>query len=242
MPASMISPDTGSRWKLSGSSTAMGAIGPMPGSTPISVPISAPASAKPRLAGVSATPKPVARWSKSSMGSKIRPDRDGQSEPLDEDRPGEEDQAERRGRRFPRLDAARGEAADPDQQKNCDHEAEPFERQAECDKARGDNENRPQPRQCAALGRSVAVGFAQSLHQNDGAEPHQNPAQQPRHVAGAHAQRRADGIIARKPQPERRDADEHEPGQHVLAREDAPRGMVKSGGGSHAALGLIALS
>jgi hypothetical protein len=126
--------------------------------------------------------------------------------------------------------------------RKCDHEAEPFQRQAECDKARGDNEDRPQPRQCAALGRPVAVGFAQSLHQNDGAEPHQNPAQQPRHVAGAHAQRRADRIIAREPQPERRDTDEHEPGQHVLAREDAQRGLVKSGGGSHAALGLIALS
>ena len=42
----MIRPDTGSRWKVSGSSIAMVAIGPMPGSTPISVPISAPASAK----------------------------------------------------------------------------------------------------------------------------------------------------------------------------------------------------
>ena len=57
----MIRPDTGSRWKVSGNSIAMVAIGPMPGSTPISVPISAPRSAKPRLAGVSATPKPVAR-------------------------------------------------------------------------------------------------------------------------------------------------------------------------------------
>ena len=61
----MIRPDTGSRWKVSGSSIAMVAIGPMPGSTPISVPISAPISAKPRLAGVSATAKPVARLASS---------------------------------------------------------------------------------------------------------------------------------------------------------------------------------
>ena len=63
----MIRPDTGSRWKVSGNSIAMVAIGPMPGSTPISVPISAPTSAKPRFAGVIATPKPVARWSSSSI-------------------------------------------------------------------------------------------------------------------------------------------------------------------------------
>src|SRR4051812_8594379 len=116
MPASMISPDTGSRWNVSGSSIAMVAIGPMPGSTPISVPISAPASAKPRLASVSATPKPVARWSMSSIGSKIRPDGDRQSQPLDEDRPGQRDEADGRGEHFPRLDPARGKTADADQQ------------------------------------------------------------------------------------------------------------------------------
>ena len=63
----MIRPDTGSRWKVSGSSIAMVAIGPMPGSTPISVPTMAPMNAKPRLAGVSATPKPMARLSKNSI-------------------------------------------------------------------------------------------------------------------------------------------------------------------------------
>src|SRR5439155_20806301 len=103
MPASMMRPPVGSRWNVSGNSIAMVAIGPMPGSTPISVPISAPASAKPRLAGVAAMPKPVARLSSSSIGSKIRPDGDGQSEPLDEDGPGEDDQAERRKQHLPRL-------------------------------------------------------------------------------------------------------------------------------------------
>src|SRR5712691_11667477 len=135
MPASMIRPESGSRWKVSGKSIAMVAIGPMPGRTPISVPISAPASAKPRLAGVAATPKPVARLSRSSIGSKIRPDGNRQSEPLDEDRPGQDDQAKRRGEHFPRLDPARRKAPDPDQQQDRDHEAEPFEREAEHDQA-----------------------------------------------------------------------------------------------------------
>src|SRR5439155_12639980 len=160
MPASMIRPETGSRWKVSGNSIAMVAIGPMPGSTPISVPISAPASAKPRLAGVAATPKPVARLSRSSIGSEIRPNRDGQSEPLDEDRPGEDDQAERREQHLPRLDPARGQAADGDQQQDRDHEAEPFERQPEHDEARGHHDDRPQPRQRAASRRSPTARFA----------------------------------------------------------------------------------
>ncbi len=38
----MISADTGGRWKVAGSSMAMVAIGPIPGSTPISVPSSTP--------------------------------------------------------------------------------------------------------------------------------------------------------------------------------------------------------
>ena len=42
-------------------------IGAMPGSTPTSVPMSAPSRQKPRLAGVSATAKPVARFAKRSM-------------------------------------------------------------------------------------------------------------------------------------------------------------------------------
>ena len=63
----MISPDTGSRWNVTGSSIAMVAIGPMPGSTPISVPISAPAKANSRFVGVIATPKPIARFCRSSI-------------------------------------------------------------------------------------------------------------------------------------------------------------------------------
>src|SRR5215470_38558 len=109
MPASMIRPDTGSRWKVSGNSIAMVAIGPMPGRTPIKVPIRAPASAKPRFAGVSATPKPVARLLRSSIVLPFRPDRDREPRAEDEDRPRQHDQAKRGAERFPGLDAARGE-------------------------------------------------------------------------------------------------------------------------------------
>src|SRR3954468_7294297 len=61
MPASMISADTGGSAYVAGSSMAMVATGPMPGSTPISVPSRQPMKAYSRLIGVKATPKPIER-------------------------------------------------------------------------------------------------------------------------------------------------------------------------------------
>src|ERR1700719_3744803 len=52
----------------------MVATGPMPGRTPIKVPTSAPIKAYRRLIGVSATPKPRARWlNRSRVDSSVRP-------------------------------------------------------------------------------------------------------------------------------------------------------------------------
>src|SRR6478735_9679286 len=61
MPASMIRAPTGSRPKVIGSSMAMVAIGPTPGSTPISVPTRQPAKASAIFCSESATPKPSCR-------------------------------------------------------------------------------------------------------------------------------------------------------------------------------------
>src|SRR5215217_3319137 len=61
MPASMMSADTGGSAYVAGSSMAMVATGPMPGSTPISVPSRQPMNAYSRLIGVKATPKPSER-------------------------------------------------------------------------------------------------------------------------------------------------------------------------------------
>src|SRR4051794_28238482 len=122
MPASMIRPDTGSRWKVSGNSMAMVAIGPMPGSTPISVPTSAPVSAKPRFASVRATEKPVARLpSICSMRLPVRPDRDRQPEAEDEDDPGQHAHAGSRRERLPELEIARRQARHREQDENRKH-------------------------------------------------------------------------------------------------------------------------
>src|SRR5688572_29337394 len=95
MPASIIKPDTGSRWKVSGNSIATVATGPMPGSTPTSVPTRQPTSAKPRFAGVSATAKPSPRLVKKSPISPIRPHLDGQADTPDENRKGQQDKKDR---------------------------------------------------------------------------------------------------------------------------------------------------
>src|SRR6476660_7911832 len=72
MPASMISADTGGSAYVAGSSIAMVATGPMPGSTPISVPSRQPMKAYSRLIGVTATPKPMERLVIRSMGRSPR--------------------------------------------------------------------------------------------------------------------------------------------------------------------------
>src|SRR3954452_3137167 len=95
MPASMISADTGFRLKVIGSSIAMVATGPTPGSTPISVPSRTPINAYSRLIGVTATPKPSIRLWKRSMRASApdcRPHREGQRQSLHEDKVGEQDQ------------------------------------------------------------------------------------------------------------------------------------------------------
>src|SRR5262249_58331738 len=98
MPASMISDDAGGSAKVNGSRMAMVVIGAMPGSTPTSVPISAPRKQKPRLAGVSATAKPVARLPIRSISDPWRPDRDRQPERADEQQHREDRERKRQQR------------------------------------------------------------------------------------------------------------------------------------------------
>src|SRR4029079_1291003 len=142
MPASMIRPDTGSRWKVSGSSIAMVAIGPMPGSTPIRVPTMAPMKAKPRLAGVSATPNPIGKLSKNSIALPVGPDRDGEPQPDDENGPGQRDQRDCGDGGFEQAQAPRRQRADACQQQDGDDEAEALEAQAESDEAERDGDHR----------------------------------------------------------------------------------------------------
>src|SRR6185503_16083478 len=67
MPASMISAEVGGTLKVIGSSMAIVASGPMPGSTPISVPRKQPTKQNQRFCRVSATLNPSIRLLKRSM-------------------------------------------------------------------------------------------------------------------------------------------------------------------------------
>ena len=62
----MISAPTGGRPKVIGNNIATVAMVPIPGNTPTRVPTSAPIRHSSRLIGVKATPKPRARFEKSS--------------------------------------------------------------------------------------------------------------------------------------------------------------------------------
>src|SRR5262245_22622332 len=119
----MMTPEVGSRWKVSGSSMAMVAIGPMPGRTPIRVPIRAPTKAKSKFEGVMATPKPVARLWRSSIGLERGPDGNGQRKADDENQPAEGNQHERGNRGLQRVQAAPRHRRDARQEQDRENEA-----------------------------------------------------------------------------------------------------------------------
>src|SRR3954447_20561800 len=87
MPASMIMAETGSSVNEIGSSMATVVTGPMPGSTPTSVPSRTPTKQYKRFWNVSATSKPSPMLEMRSTGALLerRPDRQRQSQRVDED-------------------------------------------------------------------------------------------------------------------------------------------------------------
>src|SRR6202521_6434178 len=110
MPASMMSAETGGRTNVAGSSIAIVAIGPMPGSTPISVPRMHPMKQYQMLLQVRATPKPSTRLLSSSMrfssgaadcellqGLDVRAERDRELQACDEAQGTEDRTAPREG-------------------------------------------------------------------------------------------------------------------------------------------------
>ena len=72
MPASMMSAAVGSRLNVIGSSIAMVAVEPMPGSTPIRVPSSTPIRQYIRFSGETATCRPRARLASASIPQSTR--------------------------------------------------------------------------------------------------------------------------------------------------------------------------
>src|SRR4051812_3168000 len=103
MPASMISADTGGTLNVIGSSMAIVASGPIPGSTPISVPRKQPMKQNHRFCSVKATLKPSNRLLKSSM-SHPHDQRIRKPQPPDEQRPRADREADRHQQYFNELE------------------------------------------------------------------------------------------------------------------------------------------
>src|SRR4029078_9520412 len=97
----MISAATCCSAYVVGSSIAIVATGPMPGSTPMRVPRRQPIRVYIRLIAVSATPKPVAICWRRSISALSGPDRQLQAEPDHEDADREHGERDTGAPRFP---------------------------------------------------------------------------------------------------------------------------------------------
>src|SRR3982751_4265518 len=130
MPASMMSAATGLRLKVIGSSMAIVATGPMPGSTPISVPSRQPMSAYKRWIGVTATPKPMTRlWRICSIARPrsaevFGPKRERQRQAFHEHQHREDDEDDEEDGHFLPLELVSAVGADEDQRRGGDDESE----------------------------------------------------------------------------------------------------------------------
>src|SRR5262245_15812227 len=126
MPANMISAPTGGSPNVIGSSMAMVATGPTPGSTPISVPTKAPIRQNRTFIGESATAKPWARLAKRSMAapSEPRPERERQVEAVHKQEGAEDRERGRPGQRFAPAHLGRGSGGDHQRDEARKHEPE----------------------------------------------------------------------------------------------------------------------
>src|SRR5262249_1922144 len=159
-------PDTGSSLKVSGSSIATVATGPMPGSTPISVPTRQPTSAKPRLAQGPATPKPRVMLSRKST-SPLRPDGHRQGEAPAATRDAQERQHDGGDRDLDHPHMPAREAADDHQRARRDDEAPTLGQERERNDRQRDEDQRAPGR--AVLGHAV-VDAEHALQRDGGAE------------------------------------------------------------------------
>src|SRR5687767_9020191 len=196
MPASMMSAATGGTLKVSGSSIAMVASGPMPGSTPIRVPSSTPMKQNQRFCSVSATVKPKMRLLNSSMS--VFPDpldhRIGQPEAPDEDRQRKDGEADGEQQDFEPLELLARRGRHRYQQQQGGNEPGLLHGHAE-----NDGRNREDD-QCAPRKPGLDLLVVLHPHQHHGdAEGDHHAAQDAGEVARPHAQRAAEGIIAGHP-------------------------------------------
>src|SRR5262249_21527332 len=131
MPASMISAPTGGRPKVIGSSIAMVATEPTPGSTPTKVPTNAPSRQNRILNGLAATWKPIQRFARRSdmtysppSSVEARPKLERQVEQVDEQQHAKQRHQRRGDRAFDPPHFRGSEDRDHERQKRCGDQSE----------------------------------------------------------------------------------------------------------------------
>src|SRR5262245_45998089 len=136
MPASMISAPTGGSPNVIGSSMAMVATEPMPGSTPINVPTSAPIRQNSRFHGVAATENPSARLARrscmiNSLASEPRPQLERQIQQINEQQYGKNGHHDSGNHRLHPSGFRRARARDNERDEGRDDEPERTDRGGE---------------------------------------------------------------------------------------------------------------
>src|SRR5437868_9908910 len=185
----MMRAETGSPiWKVIGSSMAMVAVAPMPGSTPIKVPRRTPMRQKSRFHSVEAVVKPRMRLSMSSILPSLletEPRTEGavrQVQTLAEDEIGEERHTGRQDERGERFHLHAGEGRREGGDEDGGHETHAPDRQAE-ENRRGKDQQHAAPGEGAD---GLALD-ARRLDEHDDAEQHQYAGEQQREIARPHA-------------------------------------------------------
>src|SRR6266487_3729764 len=207
----MISAPVGSTLNVSGSSIAMVAIGPTPGSTPINVPTRQPRKQSARLTGDSAVAKPSPRlpirsnMGPSSVAHQPRRQRDRQPECKLEQPNAERGHYRPRHKRFAPADLFASERADHDGEWPGDNQAERTHSGTESDHC-AKNEN-------GTAERPAIEGGTPSFHDGVGGEQHPEQAKQHREAARQHSRPHAakgsDGQIRALPESEGGDRDHY---------------------------------
>src|SRR3954468_16328381 len=217
MPASMISELRGASPYVAGSSIAMVATGPMPGSTPMRVPSRHPARQKNRFCAVAAAANPTIRLLTMSMSA--APEyRQRLPQAIDKD--DDTEQRERDGERDRLLPfgVARREGADQRHNESGGGEAGALDQHREHKHGDKNHEARVPPAGCDR--RTVDRDRPQP---DRGAEDEEADAQQHGHVARSHARDAADVVVAAEPKPGEADGDQDDRGPSVLRALDAQR-------------------
>src|SRR5687767_12653360 len=217
MPDSMMSAPTGGRLNVSGSSIAIDASGPMPGSTPTSVPTKTPAKQYIRFVSETAVVNPSVRLgkfsAKNSMSELPPEEAVGQAQAVNEqpDRTGHQPCGEDEG--LDGLELPPGQR----REQNEDHERDY--------KARLDLfHQQPEERECAHQHEQRTLRprldpvarYAQRPIRDHRTHEHEQSAEIRGEISGAHSHCRAHRVIARDHYCENAESYEHQAGVEVL--------------------------